>query len=98
MQQSHLKLILTEHACLDKKQNIENLIERFMINIAQACFPAEIYYKYILDKSYPEAPNLFTWLKDSEKTPFIHAMNWIYSSEEMTYQAFHQLDLCTRQK
>ena len=88
----YLKLILTEHACLDKKQNIENLIERFMINIAQACFPAEIYYKYILDKSYPEAPNLFTWLKDSEKTPFIHAMNWIYSSEEMTYQAFHQLD------
>ena len=49
----YLKLILTEHACLDKMQNIENLIERFMINIAQACFPAEIYYKYILDKSYP---------------------------------------------
>ena len=88
----YLKLILTEHACLDKKQNIENLIERFMINIAQVCFPAEIYYKYLLDQSYPEAPNLFTWLKDSEKTPLIHAMHWIYSSEEMTYQVFHQLD------
>lgn len=88
----YLKLILTEHACLDKKQNIENLIERFMVNIAQACFPAEIYYKYLLDDSYPEAPDLLSWLKDSERTPLAHAMNWIYSSEKISYQTFHQLD------
>lgn len=88
----YLHFVLTESACLDKKHSIENIIERFIVNIAQACFPAETHYKYLINQSYPQPPNLFIWLKDSEKTPFMHAMNWIYDSEEMSYQVFHQLE------
>ncbi|MQW93031.1 hypothetical protein GHJ48_11630 [Acinetobacter sp. dk771] len=88
----YLRITFREHTFLDKKQNIENLIERFIVDIARICFPSEIYYKYLLDDSYPEAPDLLSWLKNSEETPLAHAMTWIYSSEKMSYQIFHQLD------
>ena len=88
----YLRIILQEHTFLNKKQNIENLIERFIVDIARLCFPSEIYYKYLLNDSYPEAPDLLSWLDNSEKNPLVHAMTWIYDSEKITYQTFHQLD------
>lgn len=88
----YLKVILREHTFLNKQQNIENLIERFIVDIARICFPSEIFYKYMLDDTYAVAPDILSWLSNSEKTPLAHAMNWIYDSEGVLYQTFHQLE------
>ena len=81
----YLKVILREHTFLNKQQNIENLIERFIVDIARICFPSEIFYKYMLDDTYAVAPDILSWLSNSEKTPLAHAMNWIYDSEAVSY-------------